>query len=87
MGRYSFGGIDMSKKNKDIEVRIEEEGATIEGQQVTVTKMLIGKKEIGRIIPKDSKKFILEMNGENSGTVKSVEEGIETIIRQWNLAE
>ncbi|WP_086348219.1 DUF2969 domain-containing protein [Candidatus Enterococcus clewellii] len=77
----------MSKKNKDIEVRIEEEQQKVDGQQVTVTKMLIGKKEIGRIIPKDSKKFSLEMSGESSGTVKSVEEGIETIIRQWNLAE
>lgn len=76
----------MSKKNKDIEVRIEEEQQQIEGQQVTITKMLIGKKEIGRIIPKD-KKFMLEMNNENAGIVKSVEEGIETIIRQWNLAE
>lgn len=77
----------MSKKNKDIEVRIEEEVLNVEGQQVTVTKMMIGKKEIGRIIPNDSKKFTLEMSGENTGTVKSVEEGIETIIRQWNLAE
>ncbi|MBP1044959.1 DUF2969 domain-containing protein [Enterococcus sp. BWM-S5] len=77
----------MSKKNKDIEVRIEEEQLKIEGQSVTITKMLIGKKEIGRILPKDGKKFVLEMNGETSGTVKSIEEGIETIIRQWNLAE
>ncbi|MBL1226939.1 DUF2969 domain-containing protein [Enterococcus sp. BWR-S5] len=77
----------MSKKNKDIEVRIEEEQQKVDGQQVIITKLLIGKKEIGRIVPKDSKKFTLEMNSENTGTVKSVEEGIETIIRQWNLAE
>ncbi|MBL1229239.1 DUF2969 domain-containing protein [Enterococcus sp. BWB1-3] len=77
----------MSKKNKDIEVRIEEEKQTLAGVQITVTKLLIGKKEIGRIIPKDEKRFTIEMNGGTQATVKTVDEGIESIIRQWNLAE
>lgn len=77
----------MAKKNKDIEVKIEEEKITVSGQQVTVTKLLIGKREIGRIIPKDEKRFTIEMDGNIQGTVKSVDEGIEAVIRQWNLSE
>ncbi|MGC6768557.1 DUF2969 domain-containing protein [Enterococcus sp. LJL128] len=77
----------MSKKNKDIEVRVEEEKITFNGQQVESTNLLIGKKEIGRIVPNGSGKFLIEMGKENQGVVKSIDEGIETVIRLWNLAE
>jgi hypothetical protein len=75
----------MSKKNKDIEVKIEEATKKINGQTMTVNTLLIGKKEIGQIILQDSKKFAVLIDGRNEVTVKTMDEAIEYIIRQWNL--
>jgi hypothetical protein len=75
----------MSKKNKDIEVKIEEATKKVNGQTMTVNTLLIGKKEIGQIIPQDSKKFAVLIDGRNEVTVKTMDEAIEYIIRQWNL--
>ncbi|MTD42246.1 DUF2969 family protein [Erwinia sp. CPCC 100877] len=75
----------MSKKNKDIEVKIEEATKKVNGQIMTVNTLLIGKKEIGQIIPQDSKKFAVLIEGRNEVTVKTMNEAIEYIIRQWNL--
>ena len=74
----------MSKKNKEIEVRIEEEVKKIENQNVTISKLIIGKKEIGCVIP-DAEKMSIEIDGQKVATVKSLNEAIEYIIRQWNL--
>ena len=41
----------MSKKNKDIQVQINEEERLINGEKQTVTQLVIGKKNIGEIIP------------------------------------
>ena len=40
----------MSKKNKDIEVRIEEVKKDIKGKNYEVTQLFIGKKMIGEIL-------------------------------------
>lgn len=48
----------MSKKNKDIEVRIEEVKKDIKGKNYEVTQLFIGKKMIGEILaygPKNMK--------------------------------
>ncbi|MBO0441899.1 DUF2969 domain-containing protein [Candidatus Enterococcus ikei] len=75
----------MSKKNKDIEVRIEETQKKINGELLTVSTLMIGKKEIGQVLPQDSKKFAVMIDGRNEATVKTLDEAIEYIIRQWNL--
>lgn len=77
----------MSKENKDIEVRVEEEKAQYNGANVLMNKLFIGKKEIGRVIPQNDKKFIIEIDGKQEGTAKNLDEAFETIIRQWNLSE
>ncbi|MHC5226708.1 DUF2969 domain-containing protein [Enterococcus sp. LJL99] len=74
----------MSKKNKEIEVRIEEETKKVNGQNVVVSKLIIGKKEIGCVIP-EAEKMIVEIDGRKEATVKSLDEAVEYIIRQWNL--
>lgn len=74
----------MSKKNKEIEVRIEEETKKVNGQSINVNTLIIGKKEIGRIIP-EAEKLIVEIDGRKEATVKSLDEAVEYIIRQWNL--
>lgn len=74
----------MSKKNKEIEVRIEEEAKKVNGRSIVLSKLIIGKKEIGRVIP-DAEKMIIEIDGRKEATVKSFDEAVEYIIRQWNL--
>lgn len=75
----------MSKKNKDIEVRVEEETVSLNGEKVIINKLIIGKKEIGRVIPQSEKKMLIEIDGKNEGSAKSLEEAFEYVIRQWNL--
>lgn len=75
----------MSKKNKDIEVRIEETQKKVNGETITVSTLMIGKKEIGQVVPQDTKKFTVIIDGRNEATVKTLDEAIEYIIRQWNL--
>jgi hypothetical protein len=75
----------MSKKNKDIEVRIEETEKAIKGTKYAVTQLFIGKKMIGEILAYGPKDFVVFMNEEEFGHEKSVDNAIETIIRQWNL--
>lgn len=75
----------MSKKKKDIEVNVSEETMTRDGKTQTITKLTIGKKEVGKIIPLTDKKWAVEMNDKQETLVKNVDEGIAYIIRQWNL--
>lgn len=42
----------MSKKNKDIQVQINEEERLINGEKQTVTQLVIGKKISVRLFPK-----------------------------------
>ncbi|WP_086312255.1 hypothetical protein A5821_000021 [Enterococcus sp. 7F3_DIV0205] len=75
----------MSKKNKDIEVKIEESEKKVNGEVITVNTLTIGKKEIGQILTQDTKKFAVVIDGRNEATVKTLDEAIEYVIRQWNL--
>ncbi len=77
----------VSKKNKDIEIRVEASEKTINGSQVTVNQLFIGKKQIGEVVEKGLKSFDYEMSGGFKGSVKTFDEAVELIIRQWNLQE
>lgn len=74
----------MTKKHKEIEVRIEEETKKVNGKSLVISKLIIGKKEIGRVIP-EAEKLIVEIDNRKEATVKSLDEAVEYIIRQWNL--
>ena len=76
----------MSKKNKDIQVQLKEEDRLIEGKKETVTQLVIGKKTIGEIIP-DNKNFQAYNNGHLLGSFKTLDDGVEALIRNWNLHE
>ncbi|MGX7205612.1 DUF2969 family protein [Enterococcus pingfangensis] len=76
----------MSKKNKDIQVQIKEEARQIDGKEQTVSQLVIGKKIIGEIIP-DNKNFQAYNDGRLLGNYKSLDDGIEALIRNWNLHE
>ncbi|MGX7173616.1 DUF2969 domain-containing protein [Enterococcus ratti] len=77
----------MSKKNKEIEVRIEELKKQINGKYYAVTQLFIGKKMIGEILIYGPKEFEIFLGEEDFGREKSLENAIETIIRHWNLHE
>ncbi|MEY8445063.1 DUF2969 domain-containing protein [Enterococcus ratti] len=77
----------MSKKNKEIEVRIEELKKQINGKYYAVTQLFIGKKMIGEILTYGPKEFEIFLGEEDFGREKSLENAIETIIRHWNLHE
>ena len=76
----------MSKKNKDIQVQVTEEEREINGEKQTVTQLVIGKKIIGEIIP-ENKNFQAYNDGHVLGSFKSLVDGIEALIRNWNLHE
>ncbi|BBM19224.1 MULTISPECIES: DUF2969 domain-containing protein [Enterococcus] len=76
----------MSKKNKDIQVQINEEERLINGEKQTVTQLVIGKKNIGEIIP-ENKNFQAYNDGHLLGNYKTLDDGIEALIRNWNLHE
>lgn len=77
----------MSKKNKDIEVRMEDVMKTVAGKQVEVTELLIGKKVIGEILEESPKTFTMFMDNESKGQARTFEAAVESIIRDWHLQE
>ncbi|MBO0481618.1 MULTISPECIES: DUF2969 domain-containing protein [Enterococcus] len=77
----------MSKKNKDIEVRVEEIQKVINGKNYEVTQLFIGKKNIGEILAYGPKEFEIFFGEEDFGKEKSLENAIETVIRHWNLQD
>ncbi|MBO0453615.1 MULTISPECIES: DUF2969 family protein [Enterococcus] len=76
----------MSKKNKDIQVQIKEEERTVGGKKQIVTQLVIGKKIIGEIIP-ENKNFQAYNDGHLLGNYRTLDDGIEALIRNWNLHE
>lgn len=75
------------KKNKDIEVRLEEIEKQIKGTTYEVTELFIGKKKIGEILAYGPKEFHSFMDDEEIGASKTLDIAIESVIRQWNLHE
>ncbi|MGX6961341.1 DUF2969 family protein [Vagococcus xieshaowenii] len=73
------------KKNKDIEVLIEESSKNKNGETITVHEMKIGKKTIGTVEVLSANKFEVYYDNELISTVKGLDEAFEEIIRQWNL--
>ncbi|WP_291292381.1 DUF2969 domain-containing protein [Enterococcus sp.] len=77
----------MSKKNKDIEVRVEETVKVIQGKEYQVHQLVLGKKVIGEILVSGPKEFQSFLGEEDLGASRSLDAAIETILRQWNLHE
>lgn len=74
----------MAKKNKDIQVQIQDVQKQINGKNIEVVELVIGKKIIGELIP-DGKNFQIFVDSNSLGTAKSLDDGIEAVIRNWNL--
>lgn len=74
----------MSKKNKDIEVRVEEKTELVAGNKLEIMELFVGKKAIGKVIPEE-KGFSVQFPDGKSNHVKNVDEGFEALIAFWNL--
>ncbi|EOH86616.1 DUF2969 domain-containing protein [Enterococcus pallens] len=74
----------MAKKNKDIQVQIQDAQKQVNGKTIEVIQLVIGKKIIGELIP-DGKNFQIFVDGNSLGAAKSLDDGIEAVIRNWNL--
>ncbi|MGM0215150.1 DUF2969 domain-containing protein [Enterococcus sp. AZ109] len=74
----------MAKKNKDIQVQIQEAQKLVNGKNIEVVQVIIGKKTIGELIP-DGKNFQMFADGNSLGAARSLDDGIEAVIRNWNL--
>ena len=75
----------MSKKNKDIEVRIEETTRTIKGTDYVINQLSIGKKMVGEVMTLGAKEYEAFLGEEDLGSYKSVDLAIEAILLQHNL--
>ena len=69
----------MSKKNKTIEVSIR----NVQDGAKNITEVLVGKNVVGQVID-DQGKFQAVIN-EEPFRAQSVDDGIELVLRQYNL--
>ncbi|MDR2465291.1 MAG: DUF2969 domain-containing protein [Streptococcaceae bacterium] len=74
----------MNKKNKDIEVVVEEVKVPVGNQHVEGQKLKIGKREIG-VIYSQGQKFIIEKDGKPFGTATGVDDAFQILLEDYNL--
>lgn len=77
----------MSKKNKDIEVVVDEIKRNQGNTQILVNRLSIGKQVIGFVIPDEKGRYQVEKDGETIAKVKTLDEGFEELIADYNLRQ
>ncbi|KRM58003.1 DUF2969 domain-containing protein [Secundilactobacillus malefermentans] len=70
----------MAKKNRPIEVNIEER----EDGDITVTDVLIGESKIGEVRPADDR-FDASLEGESPMRYKTLDEAVESLLKEYHL--
>lgn len=73
------------KKNKPVEVTVNETVKTVSGEEVTVQEVLIGKKVIGEIEAQANSKFKVTGFDNFYAMTKSLDDALEELIKHWNL--
>ncbi|CAI2653571.1 hypothetical protein AKUA2103_05040 [Apilactobacillus kunkeei] len=71
----------MSKGKKNIEVTLDTKNVNAEEREV----LFVGKQEVGFIRQVDEEKFEAVFDEDNVFKAKSLDEGIELLISQYNL--
>ena len=71
----------MSKGKKNIEVTLDTQNVNGEEREV----LFVGKQEVGFIRQMDEEKFEAVFDEDNVFKAKSLDEGIELLISQYNL--
>ena len=76
----------MSKKDKKVEIQLNEGTVTVNGQNYQGFTLTIGKKVIGEIAELGENNFAVVKNGNAISFFKQVEKAIGNIIENYNLS-
>lgn len=75
----------MSKKDKKIEIKLEESTVQVNGDVFSGYTLLIGKKVIGEIAELGERHFAIVKNGNTESFYKKLEKAVESVIENYNL--
>ena len=75
----------MSKKDKKIEIQIEDAIVEANGQKYEGYRLSIGKKVIGEVAEISDNQFAVLKNGNAESFYKNVEKAVGNIIEHYNL--
>lgn len=73
------------KKNKPVEVEIKENTLQKDDETKAYHQLFIGKKMIGEVLELDSTKFEVKCDGNFVLFAKTMDQGYEEVLRNWNL--
>jgi hypothetical protein len=76
----------MSKKDKKIEIQIEDSKVEVNGQKYDGYQLSIGKKMIGEIAELAENNFAVLKNGNAESFYKTLEKAVGNIIENYNLS-
>ncbi|MDT2815581.1 DUF2969 domain-containing protein [Vagococcus carniphilus] len=75
----------MMRKNKPVEVEIKETETVKDGKTIVCHQLFIGKKMIGEVLEVDSSKYEIKSEESFVGIAKTMDQGYEEVLRNWNL--
>jgi hypothetical protein len=73
------------RKNKPVEVENKETEIKKDGETLAHHQLFIGKRMIGEVTALDSTKFEVKSDDSFVGFVKTMDQGYEEVLRNWNL--
>lgn len=76
----------MSKKDKKIEIQIEDAIVEANGQKYEGYRLSIGKKVIGEVAELSENQFAVLKNGNAESFYKNLEKAVGNIIENYNLS-
>ena len=76
----------MSKKDKKIEIQIEDAIVEANGQKYEGYRLSIGKKVIGEVAEISDNQFAVLKNGNAESFYKNLEKAVGNIIENYNLS-
>lgn len=76
----------MSKKDKKIEIQLEDNQVEVNGQTFDGYRLSIGKKVIGEIAEIADNQFAVVKNGNTESFYKKLEKAVGNIIENYNLS-
>ncbi|MBF0786642.1 MULTISPECIES: DUF2969 domain-containing protein [unclassified Streptococcus] len=75
----------MSKKDKKIEIQLEEGSVQVNGEKFPGYTLTIGKKVIGEIAELAENHFAVMKNGNTESFYKKLEKAVGNVIENYNL--
>ncbi|NRG68887.1 DUF2969 domain-containing protein [Streptococcus suis] len=76
----------MSKKDKKIEIQIEDSKVLVNKEEFSGYRLVIGKKVIGEIAELAENNFAVVKNGNTENFYKKLDKAVENIIENYNLS-